>query len=70
MKPHVRIYLQEHGLTEADTIYCEQCGAIACEVHHIESRGMGGRKSMDKPSNLTALCRKCHSQAHGIRVVS
>ena len=30
------------------------------DIHHIESRGMGGSKTKDDPNNLMALCRACH----------
>jgi len=43
---------------------CERCGAVAHDVHHIIFRS-GGRRD-DRDSNLIALCRPCHSQAHGV----
>jgi 5-methylcytosine-specific restriction endonuclease McrA len=42
-------------------IACEVCGATAVDIHHIESRGMGGSKHADTIENLMALCRTCHT---------
>lgn len=63
MKPHVKIYLDYFGYTVADFIPCECCGSKSVDIHHIESRGMGGdpQKKKDTISNLQALCRHCHS---------
>ena len=44
----------------SDFIPCEVCGARATDIHHIESRGMGGTSLKDDINNLMALCRKCH----------
>lgn len=41
-------------------IPCEVCEAQAVDIHHIESRGMGGTKKPDQIDNLMALCRVCH----------
>lgn len=63
MKKHTRIYLESRNLTTTDFISCEVCGAQACDIHHIQARGMGGSKSRDTAENLIALCRGCHHQA-------
>lgn len=47
-----------------DTILCENCGAVAVDIHHVERRGMGGSKEKDWIGNLIALCRSCHIEAH------
>lgn len=60
MKPHVRIYMRHFGYGEQDFIACEMCGARACDIHHIEARGMGGTSKPDHIDNLQALCRPCH----------
>jgi 5-methylcytosine-specific restriction enzyme A len=39
---------------------CAECGAPATEVHHRDGRGPRGD---NRPSNLVALCRPCHSKA-------
>ncbi len=47
-----------------DFIQCEKCGDKAVDIHHIDSRGMGGDPNGDKDviENLMALCRKCHNK--------
>lgn len=37
--------------------WCARCGALATEVDHVVPRRAGGP---DHPSNLQALCRRCH----------
>lgn len=62
MKKHTKIYLDEMGYTDTDTIFCECCPAVAVDIHHIESRGMGGDPTgkRDVIENLMAVCRECH----------
>ena len=60
MKNHTKVYLKEMGFSTTDWIPCEVCGATAVDIHHIESRGMGGSKHADTIENLMALCRECH----------
>lgn len=64
MKQYVKNYLQAAGIKEGEDIYCGVCGWPAVDIHHIESRGMGGSKTRDNPENLIALCRLCHEKAH------
>ena len=63
MKNHTKVYLKAFGYTTTDFIACEVCGAQAQDIHHIESRGMGGSKMRDNIENLMALCRTCHHEA-------
>lgn len=63
MKRHTKIYLQGMGFDDTDFVPCEVCGSKAQDIHHIEPRGMGGRKSKDVFENLVALCRSCHHEA-------
>lgn len=60
MQKHTKIYLEYFGYDESDFIPCEICQAKAVDIHHIDAKGMGGRKSMDVIENLMAVCRKCH----------
>jgi hypothetical protein len=60
MKNHTKVYLKGMGYDVTDFIPCEVCRATAVDIHHIESRGMGGSKTADTIDNLMALCRECH----------
>ena len=65
MKQHTKIYFKHFGIAfnESgwhDPIKCEVCSRILVDIHHIESRGMGGSKMKDSIHNLMALCRNCH----------
>ena len=49
---------------EQDFVMCEMCQQDrAVDVHHIQSRGMGGSKEKDFIENLVGLCRECHIKA-------
>lgn len=63
MKNHTKVYLKAMGYDTTDFIPCEVCQAKAVDIHHIESRGMGGSKHADTIENLMALCRTCHHEA-------
>lgn len=60
MKKHTKIYLDYFGYQIPEDVFCEICGSPAKDIHHIESRGMGGSKEADKIENLMAVCRCCH----------
>ena len=62
MKKHTKIYLEAFGLDEGDYIPCEITGAPANDIHHIESRGMGGdpKGNKDRIENLMAVTRESH----------
>ncbi len=61
MKKHIRNYLKHYGYGEQDVILCEQCKAVAVDIHHIKEKSLGGTDDID---NLIALCRDCHSEYH------
>ena len=63
MKNHTKVYLKGMGYSTTEWIGCEVCGGTAVDIHHIESRGMGGSKIADTIENLMALCRTCHHEA-------
>ena len=63
MNNHTKVYLKAFGYTTTDFIPCEVCQGQAVDIHHIESRGMGGSKMRDNIENLMALCRTCHHEA-------
>ncbi len=48
-----KAYLRKHPT-------CTRCGRPAEVVHHIKPRDVAG----DSSSNLTSLCRVCHSRTH------
>lgn len=60
MKNHTKVYFKAFGYDTNSWIPCEVCRATAVDIHHIESRGMGGSKHADTIENLMALCRECH----------
>ena len=60
MQRHTKLYLKHFGYDISDFVPCEVCGSRAIDIHHIESRGMGGTKKQDTIDNLMALCRECH----------
>lgn len=62
MKKHTKLYLSFFGYDESDFIPCENCGAQAVDIHHIECRGMGGTKQAESITNLMAVCRSCHQK--------
>jgi len=61
MKNHTKVYFAHFGYDESSWIPCEVCGQQAVDIHHIESRKMGGSKDKDYIENLQALCRSCHT---------
>jgi len=59
-------YLKHFGYGEGDFVRCEYCPKGAVDIHHIEKRGMGGKKAnIDRIENLIALCRYDHDRAEG-----
>jgi hypothetical protein len=60
VKNHTKVYFKAFGYDTTDFIPCEVCRATAVDIHHIDSRGMGGSKHADTIDNLMALCRTCH----------
>lgn len=60
MRKHTKIYFDYFGYGIEDFVSCEVCGRKACDVHHIDCRGMGGSKEKDKIENLMGVCRECH----------
>ncbi len=60
MKNHTKVYFKAFGYDANSWIACEVCRATAVDIHHIDSRGMGGSKTADTIENLMALCRECH----------
>ena len=61
MKKHVKIYMNHHGYGEQDIVLCEECTAVAVDIHHIIFKSQGGKDNIE---NLIALCRECHNKKH------
>jgi len=61
MQKHTKNYIEHHNIGEQDIVLCEECGAVAVDIHHKIKRSQGGSDEVD---NLIALCRKCHSKHH------
>ena len=65
MQKHVKIYIKFFGYCEQDWIGCEKCNGTSVDIHHLDSKGMGGTSlNKDYIENLMALCRKHHDKAH------
>lgn len=66
MKKWTKVYLQYFYPDDWDVEgmwrECEICGGRMVDVHHIESRGMGGSKERDEIDNLMGLCRSDHEK--------
>lgn len=62
MKKHTKVYLKYFNFKIPEDCFCEICGGMAQDIHHIEARGMGGNPTGDKDciENLMALCREHH----------
>ena len=64
MKIHTKVYMQFFDYGETDFVMCEMCQQDrAVDIHHLDSRGMGGSKNKDYIENLMGLCRDCHIKA-------
>lgn len=47
---------------ESEGYRCEECGAVATQVHHKHYRSLWD----EWRSDLEALCRNCHMRRHGL----
>lgn len=72
---HIKVFRQHFGVGDQDVVLCEMCSKVAVDIHHIYPRSMGktfthNRLPVDinDISNLIALCRGCHEDAHGGRL--
>lgn len=64
MQKHIKVYMDFFGYTEADSINCILCPAVATDIHHIIPRSRIFGKDRDKIENLCPLCRICHDKVH------
>lgn len=72
MQQYIKNYLDHYGLDESDFIECQHCKKHrAQDIHHIVYRSAFGKKrknEQDHWSNLIALCRSCHNDAHDNKI--
>lgn len=47
---------------ERDNMLCVSCGSSDLTIQHRISKGMGGSKILDSPSNLLTLCLLCNER--------
>jgi len=66
LKKHTRIYLDhfDYGRHQDVFVPCEICGARINDVHHLDSKGMGGSDTKDYIENLIGVCRTHHVKCH------
>ena len=69
MQRHVNNYLKAMDCDIHTWIKCEMldCGQKAVDIHHVIFRSHFGKKTkhlQDDISNLIALCREHHNEAH------
>lgn len=63
MRPHTKIYMNALGYDISDFIPSElPPHNKAVDIHHIDSRKMGGSRSKDRIENLMALTREEHDK--------
>lgn len=56
----MRSYLMSHRR-------CENCGAWATQVHHVNLKRMGGsRRAEVTRGKYMALCLSCHEELHNV----
>lgn len=64
MQKYQSDFLKSRWLTQYDNIYCEFCGALATDIHHINWSFHWLRTHNSDGSDLIALCRNCHDYIH------
>ena len=57
MQNHTKVYFNFFNYQKGDTILCEMCNQVACDIHHLEKRN---KTKNDFIENLVGLCRDCH----------
>jgi 5-methylcytosine-specific restriction endonuclease McrA len=65
MQKHTDIYYKAFGYDRGDYVACEVCGKKSDDTCHIQPRGMGSSKKLDRIENLMAMCRECHTRTEG-----
>lgn len=62
MKEHTKLYFKHFGYDIEDFVPSEISGKPTNDIHHIESRGMGGTKREEDINNLMAVTRYEHDK--------
>lgn len=62
MKNHTKVYMNYFGYDISDFIPCELTGNKCIDIHHIDSRGLGGSKQKDVIENLMGMTRELHGK--------
>ena len=62
MKPYQKKYMKFFGYQIQEDIMSELSNNPANEIHHIDCKGMGGRKNADEIENLMALTTDEHTE--------
>ena len=60
MQNHTKVYFNFFNYQKGDTILCEMCNQVACDIHHLEKRN---KTKNDFIENLIGVCRECHIKA-------
>lgn len=60
MKPHIKTYCKKFNIQIREDAVSELSGLPGQAIHHIERRGMGGRKDADRIENLMCLTHEEH----------
>jgi len=60
MPNHSEVYNSYFGYEKGDYRPSEITGKPGTDIHHIDARGMGGRRSADAIENLICLTREEH----------
>ena len=61
MKFYIKTYINYFQYLESEPIFCEVCGCVGVDVHHIKYLSRGGTNNIE---NLICLCRFHHDMAH------
>lgn len=64
MQKYKRDWLKRHGYGIDDKVPCQECGGVACDLHHVKFRSHCSKEEVDKDDNLIPLCRECHNKYH------
>lgn len=68
MQKHIKNFRKHYNIAENEIFMCQYCNcAPAVDIHHIIFKSQRGS---DEVSNLIALCRQHHEQAHKKKITA